>query len=594
MQDVTKFEKYIVDAASLYDIPSSIDLRTNYVLDDSAPRSELGLGVSAIELSVGHQRNRDIGKKAEAMDPSEAEPAGALPPAPVDDSLASHTQPSSARASTPRVLQAQNSEDSSDAKAMELIAQNCKAAFDRGLWSSPDPLNSSNVTFWMIKYKEHILQDFKDKSIDAEAYVKQLDPHSAMLLKFVEFPFKEIRAFATVFSELNKVVPGMIPTLGLAICKLAEFEMTGSGELQISLSLAQQTMFYKSQLYASFLRERWMVRFEYAKGNDKASENDRCSEAKMLLKDENMCNEKKAELETITTLFGSADNSTKLLFLLEDLNRFEILKAWHLSHKWCQLLPFAEKGFVWKGATSSQFLEGAWSLSESKALAAVVPNPVVKHLLSCLWKARQVLPELPDEKQGACERLLKGAFLEVPLDELKDVSPMLLAKLASSFSSKDLQLPTDAMTFLKEMADQAPKDPEKEKKEKKDKKEKKEKKDKKEKKENESETPGAGSGDAEKQTPSIEFQIGDIVLTKAMKNKNSYDGKEARVEGILTGHLKCLILSGPAKGESKKFSKDMCVPKASAAPGADTADPKRRKVEKANKATELFGNVDLP
>ena len=83
-------------------------------------------------------------------------------------------------------------------------------------------------------------------------------------------------------------------------------------------------------------------------------------------------------------------------------------------------------------------------------------------------------------------------------------------------------------------------------------------------------------------------------MTKASKNKSSYDGKEARVEGILTGHLKCLILNGPAKGESKKNAKDMCVPKASAEPGADTSDPKRRKVEKAEKAAELFGNVELP
>ena len=41
------------------------------------------------------------------------------------------------------------------------------------------------------------------------------------------------------------------------------------------------------------------------------------------------------------------------------------------------------------------------------------------------------------------------------------------------------------------------------------------------------------SGDAEKQTPSVEFKIGYVVMTKASKNKSSY-GKEARVEGILS------------------------------------------------------------
>ena len=55
--------------------------------------------------------------------------------------------------------------------------------------------------------------------------------------------------------------------------------------------------------------------------------------------------------------------------------------------------------------------------------------------------------------------------MQVPTEDLRDVSPVLLAKLASSFSSKDLEQPTAAMTFLKSIADQAGKDSQKEKKE---------------------------------------------------------------------------------------------------------------------------------
>ena len=56
-----------------------------------------------------------------------------------------------------------------------------------------------------------------------------------------------------------------------------------------------------------------------------------------------------------------------------------------------------------------------------------------------------------------------------------------------------------------------------------------------------------------------ELKVGDFVITKAAKNKGKYDGKEARVDGILSGHYKCYILSDPAKGETKKFAKDMCA-----------------------------------
>lgn len=163
-QDSAKFQQYMIDPQTLYDIPANVDLRTDYILDDSAPRSDLGLGVSAIVLSVGHARNRDMSKKPESLERASAVAAGttALPAAEPKE-----PEPA-APSSTRRLLQANSSDDGNDAKATELIAQNCKTAIDEGLWSSPDPLNSNNVAFWMGKYTEHILRDYQSKNLPAD------------------------------------------------------------------------------------------------------------------------------------------------------------------------------------------------------------------------------------------------------------------------------------------------------------------------------------------------------------------------------------------------------------------------------------------
>ena len=55
IQEPEKFKRYMIDPSTFVDIPACVDLSQNYVLDESAPRSELGLGVSSIELAAGLQ-----------------------------------------------------------------------------------------------------------------------------------------------------------------------------------------------------------------------------------------------------------------------------------------------------------------------------------------------------------------------------------------------------------------------------------------------------------------------------------------------------------------------------------------------------------
>lgn len=164
----------MIEPETLQDIPSNVDFSANYILDDACPRSELGLGVSSIELSVGHQRQKDIdldGKVHAAGIQLGAPPItdtkGGVPAAAPLAPPSTRTKPE-----VSRVLQKQTSDDATDAKAIELIAQNCKAAFEKGLWSSPDPLNSNNVAFWLLKYKDHVLHDFKESKLTAEEQLK--------------------------------------------------------------------------------------------------------------------------------------------------------------------------------------------------------------------------------------------------------------------------------------------------------------------------------------------------------------------------------------------------------------------------------------
>ena len=61
------------------------------------------------------------------------------------------------------------------------------------------------------------------------------------------------------------------------------------------------------------------------------------------------------------------------------------------------------------------------------------------------------------------------------------------------------------------------------------------------------------------------FQVGDTVLTKATKKQEMYDKQKAKILSVLTGHYKLELLTGPAKGEIKKYMKS-CV---SSPPAAD-------------------------
>lgn len=122
-----------------------------------------------------------------------------------------------------RILEAKPSDESSGMGTAELIAQSCKEAFDQGMWSSQDPLNSKTALFWVTRYKDHVLTDFQESKSEAEEYLKNMDPHSSLLIRFVvrsllrpkkEMAFAGAIPFAKAFAEMNQSLPGLGPAMG--------------------------------------------------------------------------------------------------------------------------------------------------------------------------------------------------------------------------------------------------------------------------------------------------------------------------------------------------------------------------------------------
>ena len=218
---------------------------------------------------------------------------------------------------------------------------------------------------------------------------------------------------------MHDQLPKFIPPVGLAICELANFDMTSDGSLELVLNLTQQTLFYKSQLYNGFLKERWLKRFHLVRGKADMSEPLRLNEVKSLLKDENMCQGFKVELEVICALLGAASIGTKLQYVLEDPSRFQILEAWNANHKILEFKAFAEKTYTWKDHPADKFLTCAFELSQSKSLANLSANPVVKQILGIMCKGMSLRQDPPDESDSALMKLLSMAVTELAVLKLE-------------------------------------------------------------------------------------------------------------------------------------------------------------------------------
>ena len=231
--------------------------------------------------------------------------------------------------------------------------------------------------------------------------------------------FSEISIFASVFSDLQKQLPGLVPPLGLAIAQLAGFDMKCTKPLDLDLTLPQQTHFFQSKLYSSFLRERLSVRLGETKGNVKASATDRLSEIKLLLSDDLLPAEEKAGLEIMASVFGNADFATKLLFLSEKPERFDVVRAWCPENDLLQYQCLTDKAFSWKEVSAQKCMALLHHVSPHKALLPCIANPIVKHLLGLVAKMMLVVEGLAEDFRGPAVAWLTRAVADVASQKLE-------------------------------------------------------------------------------------------------------------------------------------------------------------------------------
>ena len=111
------FASYVIDPATLADLPPTLDLEEYLLMDDSAPRSELGLGVSVVEIAMGVERHCAAGAtSAPAVGALKAKPATPQEALTTSSSTSPSAPPPTAAAHVAglvpaRVLQAQPSDE---------------------------------------------------------------------------------------------------------------------------------------------------------------------------------------------------------------------------------------------------------------------------------------------------------------------------------------------------------------------------------------------------------------------------------------------------------------------------------------------------
>lgn len=245
--------------------------------------------------------------------------------------------------------------------------------------------------------------------------------------------------------------------------------MGSDAPLNVTVTLQQQTVFYKSKLFAAFLQERLSARLSRARTNHSVAEAVRLKEVKFLLEDENLGDDRKAELTCMSTLFGPAEQSAKVAFLLEKDEWFKVLAAWQPSRPLLRFQDLLLKTLP-KDYSHEKLLEISLLVSADKNLLNMIANSVVKQVLTLLRKMKQVVAGIPEEERGPALALVKKAFLEiseVKLDVTQGYQPEMnlqalalpeasIKQHASLWHVKDLSHNGIALAIWQKCAEQKP------------------------------------------------------------------------------------------------------------------------------------------
>ncbi|CAJ1332065.1 unnamed protein product [Effrenium voratum] len=571
-----KVAEGIVPASDLADVPPGLLEQGVVFVDQVVPRELLGKNVSVIELALGVHRSRDISASPHALggDQQTVVPAGEASTDNVAEPAPSASSQDLPEAKRQRLLVPRMSEEMGADSAAEEIAENCKQAFLAGRISSQDALDSTTVLFWV-------------------QFAAQLDDYAKLLIKYLvktvlnppkAIAFADVQVFATAFRELDKV-PGLLPDTGRAICALAAYDIRSRGDLSISLNLQQQTIFYKSDFYKSFMQHRASERILAVKANVAADVGQRLAAVTSILEDGNLTDHQKEDLQFAQTIFGAASEETKLDFLMSQAGRLDTLATWEPTDARLRLKRFLDKTNAWKDADPAQFLDDCLRLVNTGSVAHI-QHPVVRSLVAMLGKLVAACGEHSLLQRFSHQLLLDLACVKVDLPYLSlkispeelavpDLQPM-LQKMLAVVSTKDLARDGEALRFLQQSvkpeapAGKKPAMPETA--------------------EKQGEAGDGGADARQDQEPKSRhgFPVGSIVITTSVKHKSKYHNQRAEVVAELTHEVKVLLLTGDADTEVKKFKPENL--KLAPPEEKDTAKPTNTAAERAQ---NLFAGDDL-
>ena len=168
---------------------------------------------------------------------------------------------------------------------------------------------------------------------DCDRFMTSLDPHSKLVVKYVVSTLLEVDSFSTlqpfikIFHDLEKAVPGFLPDMAKAVMELGQCDFN-IGEIHSVVNLHQQTKFFNSKLYGGFMKARCAHQVGQLRAAAEKPSVERLAAARRLLQSEHIAPEHKSELEQVVPLLGGASDEVKLAWLLQDIDRFDMLSAW--------------------------------------------------------------------------------------------------------------------------------------------------------------------------------------------------------------------------------------------------------------------------
>jgi hypothetical protein len=386
-----------------------------------------------------------------------------------------------------------------------------------------------------------------------------------------------------ILKKVYDKYPQLLPSLAGAVVLL----LSGNEIEQFpEMPLSTRAEFFRSPLYQAYSQNLVALRYQKFVDDCRAGTIPCTSTIDELSK---ACTDESIlEGLSFARLFFGGEQGKELLHqagvLLEDTANFPRLEKLMPDHK-LMLLKVFDESVAWKSISIEPLVKACYLLCSGAYEDAVnkISNLTVKRVLWSFKELRSILINAPASKDKENMKLIvrnlllemfaaklgtnvekrteavvctdlvinddvKDKFKKLLMDhtrKLKNFGPVTKMLLDKMLSEEELQQHLNPVVAPKKLAEKA---------------------------------------------ESIEFKVGDVVVTRAVKSKDSFDSREAVVVTVKKGgKIRVKITDGPAAGTARDYSANMLTLKLK---DDKPEDEDERNAKRARTAQELFGNLD--